>query len=48
MSVGVAWIQTDEGQLLYKSRVEFGSTSQRGEINGLLEEIGRASCRERV
>lgn len=34
-SLGVAWITT-ETEMLYKSIFEIGSTSQRGEINGLL------------
>lgn len=36
-SAGVAWIQTDDGKMLYKSKFETCSTSQRGEIYGLLE-----------
>ena len=35
VSCGVAFIQTDEA-VLYKSRVEDSSTSQRGELNGLI------------
>ena len=38
-SVGVAWIQTDTGDMLFKSKFETCSTSQRGEINGLLEAL---------
>lgn len=38
-SLGVAWIETEDGQLLYKSKFETQSTSQRGEINGLLEAL---------
>ncbi len=38
-STGVAWIQTEDGNLLYKSRFETKSTSQRGEINGLYEAL---------
>lgn len=38
-SIGVAWIETEDGQLLYKSKFETQSTSQRGEINGLLEAL---------
>ena len=37
-SIGVAWIQTEDGDMLYRSRFESTeSTSQRGEINGLIE-----------
>lgn len=36
MSVGAAWIQTEDGNLLYETKFEAGSTSQRGEINGLI------------
>lgn len=40
MSCGVAWIQTEMGDMLYKARVEATkSTSQRGEINGLHEAL---------
>lgn len=38
-SVGVAWIMTDGGEMLYKARHETRSTSQRGEINGLIEAL---------
>ena len=38
-SSGVAWIQTEDGQFLFKSRFETCSTNQRGEINGLLEAL---------
>ena len=38
-SSGVAWIQTEEGNYLYKSKFETCSTSQRGELNGLLEAL---------
>ena len=38
-STGVAWIQTDQGDMLFKSKFEPQSTSQRGEINGLLEAL---------
>lgn len=36
MSVGAAWIQTSEGDLKYRHIFETESTSQRGEINGLI------------
>ena len=39
LSVGVAWIQTEDGQMLFKSAYETCSTSQRGEINGLMESL---------
>lgn len=35
-SAGVAWFQTEDGEMYFKSRYETQSTSQRGEINGLL------------
>lgn len=35
-SAGVAWFQTEEGDLYFKSAYETESTSQRGELNGLL------------
>lgn len=38
-SAGVAWIQTEAGELMYKSKFETCSTNQRGEINGLLEAL---------
>ncbi len=38
-SSGVAWIQTEDGNYLYKSKFETCSTNQRGEINGLLEAL---------
>lgn len=38
-SSGVAWIQTEDGQFLFKSKFETRSTNQRGEINGLLEAL---------
>lgn len=34
-SAGVAWIQTNAGDFVFKSSFETQSTSQRGEINGL-------------
>lgn len=39
ISVGVAWIHDEQGNMLFKSAVEQQSTSQRGEINGLLEAL---------
>lgn len=42
-STGVAWIQTEQGDLLFKSKFEPMSTSQRGEINGLLEALNFAN-----
>jgi ribonuclease HI len=42
-SSGVAWIQTEDGHLLFKSRFETCSTNQRGEINGLREALLFAS-----
>ncbi len=42
VSVGVAWIETEQGDLLFKSKIESGSTSQRGELNGLLEALDYA------
>ena len=38
-SCGVAFIQTDSGDILFKSRFETNSTNQRGEINGLYEAL---------
>ena len=35
-SAGVAWIETEAGEFVYKAKFETGSTSQRGEVNGLL------------
>lgn len=35
-STGVAWIQTEDGNFLYKAMCEAQSTSQRGELHGLL------------
>lgn len=35
-STGVAWIQTESGDMLFNARFEQCSTSQRGEINGLV------------
>lgn len=34
-SSGVAWIETEDGDYMYKAKFETESTSQRGEINGL-------------
>lgn len=43
-SCGVAWIQTEDGQLLYQSSFEnTGSTSQRGEIQGLIVALAFAA-----
>ena len=38
-STGVAWIRTNDGEMLYKAYFEEESTSQRGEIHGLLEAL---------
>jgi ribonuclease HI len=38
-STGVAWIKTDDGRMLFKAYFEEESTSQRGEIHGLLEAL---------
>ena len=38
-SSGVAFIETEAGNMLYKAKFETCSTSQRGEINGLLEAL---------
>lgn len=35
-SAGVAWFQTEAGEMYFKSIYETQSTSQRGEINGLI------------
>lgn len=35
-SAGVAWVQTEDGKMYFKSKYETQSTSQRGEINGLI------------
>ena len=52
ISVGAAWIQTEDGKLLFKSKLETCSTSQRGELNGLLEAlryaVGQASPTEDI
>lgn len=42
-SAGVAWIQTEAGELLYRSRCETKSTNQRGEIFGLIEALTYAA-----
>lgn len=39
ISVGVAWIETDKGNYEYRMKPEMESTSQRGEINGLIEAL---------
>lgn len=42
-SVGVAWIQTDAGDLFYRARYEnLESTNQRGELNGLVSALDAA------
>lgn len=38
-SIGIAWIQTDDGKFLFEARAEEKSTSQRGEINGLINAL---------
>ena len=39
-SVGVAWVQTDDGDLFYRAHYEnLESTSQRGELNGLISAL---------
>lgn len=43
VSVGVAWIMHDDGEMLFKAKFEHCSTSQRGEINGLIEGLSYAS-----
>lgn len=43
LAAGVAWIQTEDGQMLYKSRIETCSTNQRGELFGLLEALHYAA-----
>lgn len=43
LSTGVAWIQTESGNYLFKAKIEMESTSQRGEINGLLEGLKYAT-----
>lgn len=43
MSVGAAWIQTEGGELKYKHIFETESTSQRGEINGLIAALQYAA-----
>lgn len=39
VSVGVAWIIREDGEMLFKANFEHESTSQRGELNGLLEAL---------
>ncbi len=40
LSVGAAWIQTEQGDFRVRTKIEkTGSTSQRGEINGLLKAL---------
>ena len=43
ISAGVAWVQTEENDLYYVSYIEEGSTSQRGEIYGLLKALKEAA-----
>lgn len=43
VSSGVAWIETEGGDLLFKSKFETKSTNQRGELNGLLEALKYAA-----
>lgn len=51
-ALGVAWVQTENGQMYFKSRYENSeSTSQRGELMGLicaLEEARRAPADETI
>ena len=47
-SSGVAFIQTDAGEMFYKARFETESTNQRGEINGLLLALEVAAKDERI
>lgn len=45
-SVGVAWVQTDDGDLFYRANYEnLESTSQRGELNGLISALTVATKR---
>jgi len=43
IAAGVAWIQTNDGNMYYKSHIDNNSTSQRGEIFGLLLALKEAS-----
>lgn len=43
VSAGVAWIQTEQGDFLFKAKFEHQSTSQRGELNGLTEALEYAA-----
>jgi len=43
-STGVAWIQTEDDNFLFLSKFETCSTSQRGEINGLISALNYARC----
>jgi len=43
VSVGVAWILQEDGEVLFKAMFEHESTSQRGELNGLLEALEYAN-----
>lgn len=42
-SAGAAWIGTEAGEYLFRSKFELESTSQRGEINGLIEALKYAA-----
>lgn len=45
-SVGVAWVQTDDGDLFYRAHYEnLESTNQRGELNGLISALEVAAER---
>jgi len=39
VSIGVAWIMRDDGEMLFKAKFEHESTSQRGELNGVIEAL---------
>lgn len=39
VSIGVAWIMRDDGEMLFKAKFEHESTSQRGELNGIIEAL---------
>ena len=43
VSLGVAWIITDAGEMLFKAKFETESTSQRGELNGIIEALEYAN-----
>jgi len=42
-ATGVAWFKTNEGDMFYKAHFETASTSQRGEIWGLIEALRYAA-----